>query len=289
MDVLLATSRDLPELDQDDAPLLDALRAAGLETELAVWDDPDVDWASADLVVVRSTWDYTDRRDEFVEWASRVGEVTQLQNPADVIRWNTHKGYLIELEERGAPIVPTAWLGQGDAIDLADLLTTRGWKRAVVKPAVDAGSRGLRRIDATDGADLAEGQAHLDRLLANGDAMVQPYLSSIETDGELSVIFLGGEFSHAVRKRPAPDDFRIQVEYGGVYEQEDIADDVRDLAAWILEATGHEYLYARVDLVADDDGSPQLAELEVTEPSLYLTKADGAAERLVSAIRSRLG
>lgn len=288
MDVLLATSRDLPELDQDDAPLLAALTSAGIDAGLAVWDDPDVDWAAARIVVVRSTWDYTDRRDEFVAWAEQVAAVTTLQNSADVIRWNTHKGYLMELEERGAPVVPTAWLGQGDRIDLAELLTSRAWKRAVVKPAIDAGSRGLRRVETTDGADLAAGQAHLDHLLANGDVMVQPYLSSIETAGELSVIFIGGEYSHAIRKRPTGGDFRIQIEYGGRYEVEDLDDDVRDLSAWILEATGHEYLYARVDLVADDTGAPQLAELEVTEPSLYLTQADGAAERLVSAIRRYL-
>lgn len=289
MDVLLATSRDLPELDQDDAPLVAALRDAGIEAEMAVWDDPDVDWASARLVLVRSTWDYTDRRDEFVEWAKRVDAVTDLQNPAEVIRWNTHKGYLLELEERGAPIVPTAWLGQGDRIDLADLLTSRAWKRAVIKPAIDAGSRGLRRVDATDGADLAAGQAHLDHLLANGDVMVQPYLESIETDGELSVVFFDGEFSHAVRKRPAPDDFRIQVEYGGRYSVEEIDGDVRDLAAWILESTGQEFLYARVDLVADETGAPQLAELELTEPSLYLTHVPGAAEKLAAAVAKRLG
>jgi glutathione synthase/RimK-type ligase-like ATP-grasp enzyme len=285
MDVLLATAGHLPELDQDDTPLADALRRRGLDVRLAVWDDPEVDWSDAGIVVIRSTWDHTGRRDDFVAWAERVAGVTRLENPADVIRWNTHKGYLIELEERGAPVVPTAWLGQGDRVDLGELLDSRGWKRAVVKPAVDAGSRGLRRVDRDD---LAGGQEHLEALLSGADVMIQPYLEAIETAGEFSMVFIDGAFSHAVRKRPAAGEFRIQVEYGGRYVPEEPAEEARDLAAWILGATGHEFLYARVDLVPDEVGTLQLAELEVTEPSLYLTHVPEAADRLAAAIEERL-
>jgi glutathione synthase/RimK-type ligase-like ATP-grasp enzyme len=285
VDVLLATARDLPDLDQDDAPLATALRARGLTVGLAAWDDPDVDWSAAGAVVIRSTWDYTDRRDDFLAWTERVEEVTPLHNSADVVRWNTHKGYLIELEERGAPIVPTAWLGQGDRIDLGQLLDGRGWNRAIVKPAVDAGARGLLRVEPDD---RAAGQAHLDALLARGDAMVQPYAGSVERDGELSVIHIDGAYSHAIRKRPPAGEFRIQVEYGGRYELETPPQETLDLAAWVLESTGHGFLYARVDLLTDDNGTPQLAELEVTEPSLYLTHAPAAAERLAGAIHGRL-
>ncbi|MBW3620372.1 MAG: hypothetical protein KY461_09015 [Actinobacteria bacterium] len=285
MDVLLATAGHLPQLDADDAPLVDALRARGLDIDVAVWDDPAVEWGAAGIVVVRSTWDYTGRRDEFLAWAERVASLTRLENPADVLRWNTHKSYLIELEERGAPVVPTAWLGQGDRIDLGELLADRGWKRAVVKPAVDSGSRGLRRVEPDD---LASGQAHLDELLARADVMVQPYLEAIETEGERSLVFLGDGFSHAVRKRPAPGDFRIQQRWGGRYEVEDVSTELRDLGAWILEASGHDYLYARVDLVDDADGTPQLAELEVAEPSLYLTHVPEAATRLAGLVEERL-
>lgn len=285
MDVLLATAGHLPRLDADDAPLVDALLDLGLEIDVAVWDDPAVDWSAARLVVVRSTWDYTGRRDEFVAWADRVAEGTRLENPADVLRWSTHKSYLIELEERGAPVVPTAWLGRGDRIDLAELLASRGWKRAVVKPAVDAGSRGLHRVEP-DGLPAA--QSHLDQLLVRGDVMVQPYLEAIETEGERSLVFIDGVFSHAVRKRPAPGDFRIQLGWGGRYEVEDVPDELRHLGEWILEVSGHDYLYARVDLVDDATGTPQLAELELAEPSLYLTLVPEAALRLAGAIRERL-
>jgi glutathione synthase/RimK-type ligase-like ATP-grasp enzyme len=285
VDVILATARHLPELDQDDAPLATALRDRGCTVALAPWDDADVDWSDARAVVIRSTWDYTGRRDEFVAWAEHVAAVTALYNGPEIVRWNTHKGYLIELEERGAPVVPTAWLGQGDRIDLGDLLNSRGWEEAVVKPTVDAGSRGLFRVGPTT-VELA--QHHLDALLARGDAMVQPFLAAIEREGELSVVFLDGAFSHAVRKQPAVGEFRIQVEYGGSYRPEQPPAETIDLAAWILDATGHDYLYARVDLVADEDGTPQLAELEVTEPSLYLTQVPEAAGRLADAIVRRL-
>ncbi len=285
MDVLLATARDLPELDQDDAPLVVALRERGVEVATAAWDDPAVDWAAASLVVIRSTWDYTDRVEEFVGWAERVGRLTRLENPAEVIRWNTHKGYLIELEERGAPIVPTAWLGRGDRIDLAALLASRGWRDAVVKPAVGSGSRGMVRVSASA---PEVGQQHLDELLTRFDVMVQPYLRAIETEGELSVVHLDGAYSHAVRKRPAAGEYRIQLGYGGRYTPETPPAEVRDLAAWVLEVSGHEYLYARVDLVEDEDGRPQLAELEVAEPSLYLTQVPEAAGRLADAIQRRL-
>lgn len=285
MDVLLATAGHLPRLDADDAPLVDALRDRGLDFDVAVWDDASVDWGAAGIVVVRSTWDYTGRRDEFLAWAERVGAETRLENPADVLRWNTHKSYLIELEERGAPVVPTAWLGRGDRIDLGELLADRGWERAVVKPAVDAGSRGVLRVEA---GDVADGQAHLSQLLRRGDAMVQPYLEAIETEGERSLVYLGGEFSHAIRKRPAAGDFRIQLRWGGRYTVDEAPAELRDLGSWILEASGHEYLYARVDLVDDANGTPQLAELELAEPSLYLTLVPAAATRLAGLIQERL-
>ena len=284
MSVALAVARDLEVMDQDDAPLAAALGRLGVPTEIVHWDDP-LEWGAFDVVVIRSTWDYTRRLDEFLDWARAVDTATQLWNPFEVVRWNTHKGYLIELEERGAPVVPTAWLGHGDRVDLADLLATRGWKDVVAKPAVGAGSRGLVRIEP----GMEElGQHHLDALLARGDAMVQPFQSAVATQGETSVVFVDGELSHAVRKVPAAGEIRIQVEHGGTYERIEPDDETARLAAWILESTGHEFLYARVDLLPDVDGRPQLAELEVVEPSLYLTWVPEAADRLALAIARRL-
>jgi glutathione synthase/RimK-type ligase-like ATP-grasp enzyme len=282
--VALAISRDLPEMDQDEHLVADALVERGVETDIVVWDD-DVDWAAYDAVVIRSTWDYWERLEEFRAWADRVGAVTRLLNGPDVVRWNTDKAYLLELEERGAPIVPTAWLGQGDRIDLAELLDDRGWRRAVLKPLIGAGASGLLVVDRDD---IAAGQAHLEGLLAQGDAMVQPYLETIETHGETSLVYIDGSFSHAVRKTPAPGEHRIQIEFGGTYEAVEAAPDWVALGAWLVEATGHDLLYARVDVIPDAVGSPLLGELEATEPALMLAEAPGSAGRLADAILRRL-
>lgn len=283
MHVTLATALVQEDLDQDDTVLLAALQAAGHHADLRAWDDPDVDWSEPDVVVVRSTWNYHPQRDAFLAWADRVAAVSVLHNPADVLRWNTHKSYLLELEERGAPVVPTAWLARGDRIDLALLAASRGWVEVVCKPAVGAGSDGVVHLPAE------EGQAALDALVAAGDAMVQPFVSTVRTHGELSVIVLAGEVSHAVWKRPAPGSILVQVEHGGVYEPlEEVPTDVADLARWVVEATGHDLLYARVDLLVDEAGTWMVTEVELTEPALYLDLVEGTAERLVAALEQRV-
>jgi glutathione synthase/RimK-type ligase-like ATP-grasp enzyme len=285
VDVALVTGAAGPSfMHEVDARLAAALRGRGARVHAPRWNDGEVDWESFDVAVVRTTWDYVDDRDAFVAWAAATADRTALWNPADVLRWNTHKSYLLELEDRGAPVVPTAWLAQGDRLDLTELLASRGWSRAVVKPAVAAGSEGLARVDATQ---AAAGQRHLDALLATGDAMVQPYLSSVETRGELSVIVVDGEVSHAVRKRPTAGEFRIQEEFGGRYVAETLDRDAAELAAWLVDAAGTELLLARVDLLEDEVGALQLAELEATEPDLYLDAAPGAAARVADAILRR--
>jgi glutathione synthase/RimK-type ligase-like ATP-grasp enzyme len=269
-----------------DALLHAALRCRGVDLLLPNWSDESTDWSGLDLAVVRTTWDYAQQRAAFVAWAARTETTVPLENPAEVLRWNTHKSYLIELEERGAPVVPTAWLAQGDAIALAELLDHRDWVEAVIKPAVGAGSDGIVRVSRDDAIGLAAAQVALDRLLARGDVMVQPFRSGIAR-GELSLVFIAGELSHVVRKLPAPGEFRIQGRFGGRYVQEQAATEPVALAQWVLEATGAAFLFARVDLIESDDGGFELSEVEATEPDLYLALADDAADRLADAIVKR--
>lgn len=281
MDVLLASHGGEPYGDEDEGVLAPALEELGLDVEVVPW-DADVDWHAARLVLVRSTWDYFTRRDEFLAWARAVEAGTTLLNPAEVLEWNTHKGYLAQLEERGAPIVPTAFVGAGDRVSLGQLAQARGWERLVVKPAVGAGSRGLSLVEP-DGP----GQRALDDLLAEGDALVQPFVPGVH-DGELSIVLFDGIISHAVRKVPAEGEIRVQVEFGGDYHEVDVPPEAGDLATWVVEATGHRLLYARVDLLPDEDGSWMLAELEVAEPSLYLGTVPAAAHRLAGVVAARL-
>ncbi|MEX1177660.1 MAG: hypothetical protein WEB09_04290 [Nitriliruptor sp.] len=289
MEVALVTGEAPDFAATIDAPLVDALRSRGVDVHAPRWDDPTTDWSRFTVAVVRTAWDYTTRRDEFLAWAARAGEVTALWNPSDVLRWNTHKSYLIELEDRGAPVVPTAWLAQGDRASLAELVAARGWRRVVVKPAVASGSDGLLRTDGDHGpASVA--QAHLDDLLGTGDVMVQPYLSAVEETGEVSVVLVDGAVTHVVRKRPPAGEFRIQEQFGGLYERLELEGDGADPAAlgrWVYEAVGHDLLYARVDLLLDDNRAWQVAEVELTEPDLYLGVAPDVGAVLAEATVAR--
>ncbi|MDG4757065.1 hypothetical protein [Micromonospora sp. WMMD710] len=289
--VALVTCSRLTDLDPDDRLVLAPLAARDVTVEAAVWDDPDVDWSSYDLIVLRSPWDYALRRDEFVTWAASV---PALVNPADVVRWNTDKRYLAELSAAGVPTVPTSWVEPGES-----------WQppadtgEYVIKPAVSAGSQDTGRYDLADPEHRDLAVAHVRRLSTAGrTTMVQPYLSAVDTEGETALLYLAGPaglaYSHAIRKGPmltGPD-------HGpdGLYKAEEItARTARPDQLAVAERTlatvpggTRQLLYARVDLIPGPDGDPILVELELTEPSLFLGYADGAPDRLATAITTHL-
>ncbi|MET7809026.1 ATP-grasp domain-containing protein [Micromonospora chersina] len=289
--VALVTCTALPDLDPDDRLALAPLAARGVAAEAVVWDDPAVDWAGYDLVVLRSPWDYALRRDEFVAWARTV---PTLVNPADVVAWNTDKRYLAELSAAGVPTVPTAWVEPG-----ADWRPPADTGEYVIKPAVSAGSQDTGRYDLADPEHRELAEAHVRRLSAAGRVtMVQPYLRAVDTDGETALLFLAGPdglaFSHAIRKGPmltGPDrgvaelykEERIDARTA-TPEQLDTAE--KTLA--VVPGGTDRLLYARVDLIPGPDGAPVLVELELTEPSLFVGHADGAPDRLAEAVATHL-
>jgi glutathione synthase/RimK-type ligase-like ATP-grasp enzyme len=291
--VALATCREFPDLDAEDRLLIPALDRLGIECRPAVWDDPGVDWAGFDVVVLRETWDYTGRREEFLAWCRQVEAGAALLNPADVVAWNTDKHYLQEIERLGLSVVPTSFLEPGD--DIESWQPPADGTDFVIKPAVSAGSRDTMRY-ATAG-DTAGPLAHLRRLLDAGrSVMVQPYLDAVDTVGETAVLFIGGEYSHAIRKGPL---LVRDVEGGrveGLFVQEQI--DPREAtpnelvtARAIVECIPGGFdrlLFARVDLIPDEFGAPRLLELELCEPSLFLSHSEGAPDRLAEAISARL-
>lgn len=297
--VALVTCPDARHLDEDAPLLLDALVAAGVEPTDPDWADPTVDWAGFDLVVVRSTWDYAPRRDEFVEWAARVDAVTRLANPAPAIAWNTDKHYLLDLADDGVPVVPTTFVERDEHLDVAGAAerivdAVAGDAGFVVKPAVSAGSKDTFRHAAptTDPAapERAAGQI-LDIVASGRAAMVQPYMDAVDDDGETGLVYFAGSFSHAFRKSPMLRVGNSAVD--GLYapehiEPRDATDDQLAVASLAVDAarrrTRSELLYARVDLLADADGRPVLLELELTEPSFFLSTDPGAAARVAAAI-----
>jgi glutathione synthase/RimK-type ligase-like ATP-grasp enzyme len=296
--VALVTTREALPLDEDMPPLVLALRAQGARVETPCWDDPEVDWSRYDVAVLRSTWDYADRLDEFLDWADRCAERTRLINTPAIVRWNTDKHYLVHLAHAGVPVVPTLFVepGADAAAELARFLaagpgaftvgTCNGFDQFVVKPSVGAGSRDAARYRREDHARAA---AHVARLLAAGrSVMLQPYLDRIDQRGETAVIYIGGRYSHAIRKGPLLrlDDAMV----AGLFAPEQItarepdADERRVAEAAFMACSLDDPLYARVDLVHDDRGLPVVLELELTEPSLFFLHAPEAAGRFADAL-----
>ncbi|GIW70937.1 MAG: ATP-grasp domain-containing protein [Planctomycetota bacterium] len=280
----LATATVLPEPDLDEAPLVAALRAAGFAPAVLAWDDPAVDWEAPVPTLIRSTWNYPHRPGAFLRWARRVERAAPLWHPAAVVRWNLHKRYLLELQARGVPVVPSVLLSRGCRPQLGELLAGRGWNAVVIKPAVSAASLGTRRFGLESGSLAFEAaQAHLQALLARGDALVQPYLPAVERGGERGLVWIDGEFTHAVYKAPRFAGEPERTRPAAIEPAE------RELAARALAAVpAAELLYARVDLVRDESGRPCVMELELIEPSLFFAAAPHALERLVRALGARL-
>jgi len=296
---LVSADAALP-LDEDMPPLLDALRRLGVQVSTPSWDAPDVDWSRFDLALLRSTWDYVDRIDEFLAWARDCGRKTRLFNPAAVVAWNTDKHYLAELHAAGVAVVPTRFVEPGvDAARslqsfLGDGRLDAGapceFDEFVVKPTVGAGSRDTARYRR---GERDRALAHLHRLVEveRRSAMLQPYLSTVDTHGETALMYLGGAPSHAIRKGPL-----LRLDDGlvaGLFAPEDIrprepGQDEQALATAALAALPFEPpLYARVDMVRDASGAPVVLELELTEPSLFLAHAPGSADRLAQAALAR--
>jgi hypothetical protein len=274
----LVTCLELPEPDPDQELLREALEVRGVPASYVAWDDPRASWEGG-VSVLRSTWNYYRDRDGFLVWAREVDERGVLKNPYPTLEWNTHKGYLRDLERERFPIVPTAVLARGSRTTLADVAQQRGWRAMVVKPAVSAGSFRTIRVEAApDDPDLSAGEAHLAALLAEGDVLVQPYLSSTEGYGERALVWIDGKVTHSVRKAS-----RFSGEFESVSSATLSAAEAK-LAEAIFARFGKGLLYGRVDLVPDESGAPLVMELELVEPSLFLLQNEVALARLADAI-----
>ncbi|MPV37516.1 ATP-grasp domain-containing protein [Georgenia subflava] len=296
--VTLATCAALPQLAEDDAPLPDALAARGIEPRIAVWDDPDVDWSAAGVVVMRSVNDYATRRDEFVRWAESV---PRLVNHADVVRWNTDKHYMIELEKRGMPTIPTVWLEPERNLSKHQVHTRfPASGDFVVKPAVSSGSHDTGRYTAVDAKSRQEAIGHAMDLLAEGrSVMVQRYLESVDQRGETALIFMNGLVSHAVEKDamlhgPFRRHSDAPAEVAHAREATDaewrLGEEARvAIHSLIKERMGRDeqLTYCRIDVVEGEDGGVRVMEVSLVDSSLYLSTTPGAVDNFADAIAVR--
>jgi len=283
MKIALATAIAAFSLDDDLAPLAEALRKAGAQVEVLAWDDCSVSWKRFDKVVLRSTWDYTERLPEFLAWCECTATQTTLLNTVDIIKWNTDKHYLADLaKKKKCPVVESVFIEPGQAADKFP-----DYSEFVVKPAVGAGSRDTQRYLAKDRAAATE---HVQKLLdQKRGALIQPYLADVDTKGETSLIFFKGIFSHAIRKGPllqldeGPTDHLFAPE--AITAREPSGEEL-EVAHQVLAAMPFKSLaYARVDLLPSSQG-PMLLELELTEPSLFFEHAPGSAERFAASLLS---
>jgi hypothetical protein len=282
--IAFVTFSGAKELVEDDLLAVEPLARLGIEVSAAVWDDPAVDWAAFDALVLRSIWDYWLRAPELMAWLQAM-RCRAVWNPPELARWNADKRYLLELEARGADIIPTRLLARGRAVDLPRELDALGWPRAVLKPAVSAGAYRTFALSPPEAGAL---QSELDSLLETGDVLLQRFQPEISTEGEWSLIFFAGRFSHAVLKRPAEGGFLVQEHLGGTSRAAEPPPELLRQAQAVLELVRGPWLYARVDGLRVD-GRLLLMELEMIEPYLFLGTAPGAAGRFAEAIAARLG
>lgn len=274
--VALATHSGCPHLTEDDRLLIPALRDLGIEARPVVWDEENVGWREFDQVIVRSCWDYHLRLPEFLAWITNLeSQHVELQNSALLVRWNADKRYLRQVEELGVTIPETCWLNEGEEHSLRTITQAWGWERAVVKPIISATAYKTRRICLQETDEAVQ-----------GPLMVQQFLPEIQEEGEWSLVFIGGDYSHAVRKYPAAGDFRVQTQFGGRVGAATPNSQLVDAAGEIMDKIAEPALYARVDGL-EREGKFVLMELELIEPVLFLA-VGGAADRFAQAISKTL-
>ncbi|GER90334.1 hypothetical protein KDW_44960 [Dictyobacter vulcani] len=283
MDIAMITCSSFPQLSSDDALLLPALATRGITARPLIWNDPAVDWSQPVMSVLRSPWDYHHQRNAFLDWAERVSQLHPLWNPLKLLSWNTHKGYLLDLEHQGISIIPTQLQTQGTTINLATLMQEQNWSEVVIKPAVSASAFETLHVKEET---LAQGQQLLERMLATHDMLIQPFFPTVISPGERSLICIDGEITHAVRRQPAlaaKQDASILQE-ALVIAQEDEYRFAQNILAQLPVAP----LYARIDIIRDENNRLYLMELELVEPGLWLEFAPHAVERFADAIASKL-
>ncbi len=280
MDVALVTCSQQPHLSHSDSLLQSALVARDIDTHPLLWDDPAVDWSCPLVSIIRSTGDYYLRRSAFLEWAQRVSQLHTLWNPLPLLRWNTHKSYLHDLEERGIPIIPTLFFAQGSSVNLAQLMEVHGWPEVVIKPAVSANAYGTILVEGI----ATQGQLYLDHMLTIHDMLIQPYIPTAMSSGERSLIVIDGEVTHAMLYPPALR--RDGVQKSDLPKKSTTIPQAEELclAYKIIDTLSWPVLYARIDLVRDVDGQLRVMELELVEQGLSLEWAPEAVERFADAI-----
>jgi len=283
--VALVTCEAFADLYEDDLLLVPALADIGIASVPAVWSDASIDWTSFDALVMRTPWDYFERAAEFRAWLdARIAEPVLMCNSREILDWNFDKGYLQDLARAGVALVPTICIARNEKADIAALARARGWNDIVVKPTIAGGGYRIYRFRLEE---IDRYAADIAKTLEDRGVLVQPFLSEIQSGGELSLLFFDGVFSHAVCKRPKAGDYRVQFQFGGTNENVQVSEELVAQAHICIAHAPAPTVYARVDGVVRD-GHFLLMELEVFEPLMFLARHPEAPARFARAIEKSL-
>lgn len=280
--VCFLSMNDLEGFVADDALSIRHLNDQGIEVKTLSWRQTDVDWDSFEMAIIRTTWDYQKEPEKFLSVLRSIDRSSaRLENPLEIVEWNVNKRYLGDMKERGCPIVPTIWDTKYERSLFQQWQQTFDVDELIIKPTVSATANHTYRLKEYD--------PQLEAVFAYREFMVQPFIDNIVSEGEYSLIYFNGQFSHAINKRPKPRDFRVQEDHGGTISS--IVPDEQLLKAGTraIEAIDRNLLYSRVDLVRDNTCDWLLMEMELIEPALYLRMDEHSPQNFCNAIVERLG
>lgn len=275
----------IEQILHEDGLVQSALEAQGYIVQRVDWADSTIEWTNGRIALFRTTWDYFDRFDEFRDWFEKNRHIISFINPAELIEWNLDKHYLLDLEAKGVPIVPSHFVETGNKTSLeaeCRLLNERfGWQEFILKPCVSGGARHTYRFKEPELSGLEE---TFQGLIKKEPMMLQEFHQSIMTDGELSHMVIDGAYTHSIRKVGAQGEFRVQDDWGGKVEDYSASSDEKDFAEFVMAQCPNEALYGRVDVMFDQKGQPMVSELELIEPELWFRNNPDSAKRLGAAI-----
>jgi glutathione synthase/RimK-type ligase-like ATP-grasp enzyme len=275
-------NRYVENIFADDDLLLTSLEAEGLKCCRISWDHPDFDWTSVKFAIFRTTWDYFERIDEFMNWFAETREKTNFLNHPDLITWNIDKSYLWDLAYHGIDIPQGIYISKGSDTTLEKICKASAWKEWVLKPAVSGAAWNTYYFKSDGIAEL--GPVFL-KLLQTENMILQEFLPSVAEKGEISLMMFGGKYSHAVLKKAKPGDFRVQDDFGGTLHDYEPNQEEINLAEHAMSVCGHVPMYARVDIVWDKEGRPCISELELIEPELWFRRHPESAANLANLIK----
>ena len=267
---------------KEDGLVMEALEKLGLQTKKVAWSDSSFDWSQTKIALFRTTWDYAEKFTEFSDWLMEVSMKTILINDYETVIWNLDKHYLEDLQRAGVNIVKTCFLEPGDQRTLKAIHEELGWEQTVLKPAISAAAKDTYKLNPSNWNEYEEVYSSLIR---DESMLLQPFQTSVIERGEISLMLIGGEYTHAVLKVAKSGDFRVQDDFGGTVEHYDPTTEEIALAKAAVEACEIKPLYARVDIVTDNSGNPAISELELVEPEMWFRNNEDAATMLASEMK----